>query len=583
MGTSTARKIQPFRRRCEGAGPRIAQLGTGEVGGKAAGLLFLRDEVVDRLDSSRYPGIHVDIPSLTVIGTDVFEAFLELNALRLEDLRDHSDAWIFHRFQRASMPATVVGDLHALVRRMTAPIAVRSSSRLEDALEHPFAGVYSTKMLPNNQSDSSTRFRRLIQAIKFVFGSTWSAAARAYHASLGFAVEPESMAVILQDVVGARHRDRFYPDLSGVARSWNAYPMPGCAPEDGVVDLAVGLGRQIVDGGLSWTYCPRRPAAGAPFDSVADRARRAQSSFWAVNMGTPPTPDPTRETEYLAELDLRRAEEDGRLTRLVSSWDRANDRLRPGVLGRAGSPRVADFAPLLQYPDVPFNEAVQELLRVAEEASSTPVELEFAANFPLRPDEPVRLGVLQVRPMAVHRNATEVDAGLLDAPGALVASTSVLGDGAEELHDVVFVEPEGFDRAKTREVAAELAVLNASLVRERRPFALIGFGRWGSSDPWLGIPVEWGQISGVRLLVEAALDELHADPSQGSHFFHNLVGRGVLLLTVPRRGAHPIDWTGLRGLPEVQRTRWCRHVRSEYPLNVLVDGRHGRGVMLRHE
>lgn len=583
MGARTGRTISTFLRRPAGTAPRIARVGRGEVGGKAAGLLFLRDEVVDQLDPARHPGIRIDIPHLTVVGTGVFEAFLEHNRLDVAELDGRSDTWIAHRFQQATLPATVVGDLYALIRSIHAPLAVRSSSRLEDALEHPFAGVYATKMLPNNQHDPAVRFRRLLQAIKFVYGSTWSDAARAYHSSLGSALADESMAVVLQDVVGRRHRDRFYPDVSGVARSWSAYPLPGCTPDDGVVDLAVGLGRQIVDGGLSWSYCPRQPERTAPFASVADRVRRAQSTFWAVNMGTPALPDPTRETEYLERHDLRRAEEDGTLGQLVSSWDRANDRLRPGLVGPPGTPRVADFAPLLRFPTLPVNDAVCALLDCASAATGSAVEIEFAVTMPRDPAEPARLAVLQLRPMAVHGNSTRVAADLLASPRTLVASTHVLGDGAEELHDVVFVEPEGFDRAHTREIAAELAALNATLVREHRPYALVGFGRWGSSDPWLGIPVQWGQISGVRVLVEAALDELHAEPSQGSHFFHNLVGRGVLLLTVPRRPDHPIDWDRLRSLPEVGRTRWCRHVRSSRPLEVLVDGHRGRGVVLSHE
>jgi hypothetical protein len=583
MATSPPRLIERFHRRPDGALPRITQLGTGEIGGKAAGLAFLRDEVVAALEPQRHPGIEIDIPRLTILGSDVFEAFVAQNGLRIEDIEGRSDVWIAHRFQRATMPATVVGDLHAFVRRLHIPLAVRSSSRLEDALDHPFAGVYGTKMLPNHQHDPATRFRRLIQAIKFVYGSTWSQAARDYHASLPDATPPESMAVVLQDVVGCRHRDRFYPDVSGVIRSWSAYPLPGCRPEDGVVDLAVGLGRQIVDGGKCWSYCPRRPEATAPFASVADRAQLVQTSFWGVHMGTPPAPDPTKETEYLREFELARAEEDGRLDRFVSSWDRANDRLRPGLLGARGMPRIADFGPLTRYPSVPFNEALADLTELAVERSGSPVEIEFAATLPVQPEAPLRISVLQVRPMAVGGGDTDIDPELLEDERMVVRSTAVLGDGVEQLRDVVFVEPEGFDRAHTAAVAAELAELNSVLVREQRPYALIGFGRWGSSDPWLGIPVRWGQISGVRLLVEAALDELHADPSQGSHFFHNLVGRGVMLMNVPRRDPGAIAWDYLRGLEEVRRTRWCRHVRSAEPLRVLVDGRKGLGVVLHDD
>ncbi len=583
MGGSAERPVDDFRRRSGGVGPGIHRIGAGEIGGKAAGLVFLRDEVVGRIDTSRFDGLSIDVPPMSVLGTQVFEAFVERNDLDVQRLSGRADAWIAHVFQRANLPPTVVGDLHALIRGQRRPLAVRSSSRLEDALAHPFAGVYGTKMLPNDQIDSSTRFRRLLEAIKYVYGTTWSAAARSYHASLGHAVGDESMAVVLQEVVGRRHGDRYYPDLSGVARSWNPYPLPGCEPEDGVVSLALGLGRQIVDGGLSWTYCPRRPRVQPPWTDVADRARNTQTTFWAVNMGPPPAHDPTRETEYLVELDLARAEDDGRIDRFVSSWDRANDRLRPGRIGPAGTPRVLDFAPLLQFGDLPFNDLVLALIEAAREASGAEVELEFAATFGDGPRDPAHLSVLQLRPMAVQAGSVEVDEAELHDPRAVVASTSVLGDGDEELHDVVFVEPEGFDRSYTRDVATELATINDELVREGRSYVLVGFGRWGSSDPWLGIPVVWGQISGVKVLVEASLEELSADPSQGSHFFHNLMGRGAMMLTVPRHQGPSIDWERLRAMPEIRRTHWCRHVRSSAPLRVRVDGRRRRGVVLSHE
>jgi len=577
MGDRDNHGVDLFQRRADGRGSGIDRIGRGEIGGKASGLVFLRDQVLARIDASRFEGIVVDVPRMTVIASGVFDRFVELNALDPDELAHHDDAWIAHVFQRANMPPTIVGDLHNLIRGLRAPLAVRSSSRLEDALDHPFAGVYGTKMLPNNQHDSTTRFKRLIEAVKFVYGTTWTRTARSYHESLGEDIGHESMAVVLQEVVGRRSGDRYYPDVSGVVRSWNPYPFPGCTPEDGVASLALGLGRQIVDGGASWTFCPRRPRIQPPWADVADRARNTQTGFWAVNMGRPPVHDPTRETEFLVEGQLTDAERDKRLDPIVSTWDTQNDRLRPGRIGPAGSPRVLDFAPMLQFGELPVAELLVELIDVAREATGSEVELEFAIDFGLRRDDPARCRVLQMRPMAVHGGTVEVAEDELDHPETLVRSTSVLGDGDETVHDVVFVDPETFDRAHTREVAEELAELNATLLAERRPYVLIGFGRWGSSDPWLGIPVQWGDISGVRALVETSLDELMADPSQGSHFFHNLVGRGAMMLTVPR--TTPIAWDALRALHEVRRTKWCRHVRSDRPLRLRVDGRHGRGVI----
>ncbi len=401
---------------------------------------------------------------------------------------------------RASLPVGLVGDLRALMEDVRAPLALRSSSLLEDALEHPFAGVYGTKMTPNDQLDADTRFTRMVEAIKFVWASTFFAAARAYRARVG-AGESERMAVLVQEVVGRRHGRRHYPDVSGVARSLAYYRFGGTSPEDGIAQLALGLGRTIVQGEPAWTFCPARPRAVPPFGSAGEILRETQKGFWAVRMGDPPEFDPTRETEYLVHAPLADAEADGTLALTASTLDPRSDRLVPG-LGRAG-PRVLTFAPLLVLDELPLAALVRRLLAAASDALGGPVEIEFAVTLPDEGAAAPRFCVLQARRMAAASEPVEL--GSRSGWTPLVSSEHVLGNGVVEgIADVVYLVPERFDAARTVEIAAEIAALNRRLLDERRPYLLVGFGRWGSADPLLGVPVNWGDVSGAGALVEAS-------------------------------------------------------------------------------
>jgi hypothetical protein len=434
-------------------------------------------------------------------------------------------------------------------------------------------------MIPNNQFDVDSRFRKLVEAIKFVYASTFFSPARQYMAAAGRRPQEEKMAVIIQEMVGRRHGERFYPDVSGVGRSWNFYPAGRAKPEEGVVSLALGLGKTIVDGGLAWTYSPAHPSVAPPSASPRDLIRQTQSEFWAVNMGKPPAYDPMTETEYLMKCPLRDAEADGSLGPAASTYDAGSDRLIMG-LGRAG-PRAVTFAPLLELEDVPLNRLVREMLRWCEEAVGSAVEIEFAVTLDPHDMGRARFGFLQVRPMFVTDEVVEVLAELLESPKALVASESVLGNGVcDGIADVVYLRPEVFDPRFTREIAAEVDSFNAGLVASGRPYLLIGFGRWGSADPWLGIPVAWGQIAGARAIVEAGLGDLNVEPSQGSHFLHNLAASRVNYFWAPRGGRCGIDWMWLDRQEPLRETRFVRHVRLPAPLHVRVDGRTGRGVIL---
>ena len=546
------------------------------MGGKAAGLIRLLGRLGEAFPGGRFGPFEVTVPSFTVIAADWFESFLTENGLP-GALDGQGDDEIAMAFQRSSLPVGLVGDLRALMEDVQAPLALRSSSLLEDALEHPFAGVYGTKMTPNDQLDADTRFTRTVEALKFVWASTFFAAARAYRARVG-AGESERMAVLVQEVVGRRHGTRHYPDVSGVARSLAFYRFGGTAPEEGVAQLALGLGRTIVQGEPAWTFCPARPKATPPFGSAGDLLRETQSRFWAVRMGDPPEYDPARETEYLVHASLAEAEEDGTLALTASTLDPRSERLAPG-LGRAG-PRVLTFAPLLVLDELPLAALVRALLGAAERALGGPVELEFAVTLPDEGGAAPRLFVLQGRRMAVSSEAVDLGS---ERRGwsPLVSSDHVMGNGiVEGISDIVYLVPERFDAAKTPVMAGEIGAVNRRLLDEGRPYLLIGFGRWGSSDPWLGVPVNWGDVSGARVLVEVSPRGRPIEMSQGSHFFHNLAAFSVPYACVPE-GSGAVDWEWLRARPAASETGFLRHVRLETPLRVEVDGRVGSGVVLR--
>jgi len=556
----------------------FTRIGEGELGGKTEGLFSIKETLESIRDDGSFGPIEVAIPRLTVLATDVFDDFMARNDLYPVALSSQSDERLAHAFQQANLPSEILGDLRGLIEKVHTPLAVRSSSLLEDALGRPFAGVYETKMIPNNQPDAGARFQRLVEAVKLIYASTFFRGARAYRRVAGVEDEAEKMAVIIQEVVGRRHGDRFYPHLSFVCRSYNYYPTGRAKPDEGVVSLALGLGKTIVDGGVCWSYCPAYPKAPPPFGSVSQLVKDSQTRFWAVNMGAASAYDPIAETEYLMEGDLAEAEYDGTLKHLVSTYDHVSDRLFPGAGGDGA--RVLNFAPLLQFNDIPLNPAIKRLLETCEEALDAEVEIEGAMILPDgRDDAPPRLGFLQVRPMVAPESTVEIHPEETKGPRVLVASDRAMGNGlVRTVRDVVYTVPSRFEARVTRVIADQIERMNLRLLREGRPYLLLGFGRWGSSDPWLGIPVIWSQVSGAKAMVEATLPSMNVEPSQGSHFFHNLSSFEVGYFTVGQ-GAGTIHWEGLEEGSLVEETEYLRHVRFSDPLTIRLDGRTGRGLV----
>jgi hypothetical protein len=576
-GASLA-KLTPFDRKLVDARGIFTYIGSGAIGGKAQGLAFIKEALISRINPDDFSGISVTIPTLTVLTTDIFDNFMHRNNLYDIALSELRDDQIAHAFLKAELPPDFVGDIRSISQKYHTPLAIRSSSMFEDAMHEPFAGVYGTKMIPNNQFDPDIRFRVLVEAIKFVYASTFFKEAKEYIATTGQRVENEKMAVIIQEVVGLRFGNRFYPQLSGVARSYNFYRTGGAKPEDGIVNLALGLGKTIVDGGKSWNYSPANPRALPPYNNLRDMLKSTQTEFWAVNMGKPPEHDPMRETEYMITGDIRAAEADGAIEFLVSTYDAGNERLLIGM-GSPG-PRVLTFAPILDIGDLPLNNLLKHLLDLCEEVMGHQVEIEFALTLDIEKGLPARFGFLQVRPMFVSRNAVSVSAEELDGPKVLVASEDVLGNGIiSTICNVVYMKSSTFDEKQSHIIASHLERVNHQLAAEGRPYLLLVYGRLGTTDPPFGIPVGWWQVSGAKVIIEMALPGGSTEMSQGSHFFHNVISSQVGYFSMPRNQRNEVDWDWLICQPTAEESEFIRHIKLQTPLTVKIDGTNGRGVI----
>lgn len=574
MANNIKNTLPLFTEKFFDSGESITRIGDGQYGGKAGGLIIINQLLKTKFNQDDFPGITVNVPTMVVLPTDVYDDFMKMNNLYEVGNSDLPDDRIAIAFQKADLPFGILGDLRTLISKVKSPLAIRSSSMLEDALHEPFAGIYSTKMTPNNQGDTDTRFRKLAEAIKLVYASVFFNSAKDYMAATKHSIEEEKMAVIIQEVVGNKFNEKYYPELSGVARSYNFYSFSNAKPKDGVVNLAFGLGKTIVDGGISWVYSPALPKESPPYSSVSDLLKQTQTEFWAVNMGKLPAYDPIKETEFMVQENISSAEIDGTLRYVASTYINDSGRLSIGI-GSKG-PRVLNFAYLLVLNDIPINNLIRTLLTLCEEELASPVEIEFAVTF-----NPTRFGFLQVRPMVVSKDDVEVTEDDLNEKNILVASKNVLGNGINKtIQDIIYVKPEAFETKYTNQIALELESINKDLVSKHCPYLLIGFGRWGSSDPWLGIPVNWGQVSGAKIIVETSIENLNVDFSQGSHFFHNLTSFNVSYFSVKMSDNLKINWDWLNKQKVEQEKNFIKHVSLSSRLLSKVDGKTGRGVIL---
>jgi hypothetical protein len=576
--------VAEYSHRTFEGGSGFVRIGRGSLGGKGRGLAFINSLINTYGLESRFPGVRIFVPPTAVLTTDIFDRFVQGSDLWAYALTETDDDKISRAFLEAKLPPEVVEDLWSFLQWVRYPLAVRSSSLQEDASYQPFAGIYKTYMIPNNHGDPEVRLEELCNAIKLVYASTYHSDAKAYMESLPNRLEEEKMAVIVQQAVGRRHGSYLYPSLAGVGRSVNFYPMPGMLPEDGIVSIALGMGKTVVDGGRCVRFCPACPRAPMQSFTPEDYLENSQRSFQALNLATPAGAGDQADALRLdlATLGLDVAEAHGTLAPVGSVYSADNDAVYDGI-SRPGI-RIITMADILKGRLLPLPEITTFVLKVGTAASSCPVEVEFAVNLSDDPGKPHEFAWLQMRPLVMGAELQDIQIGKIDARDALCISHRALGNGLlRDMRDLIVVRKDRFERADTVKIAAEIGILNAELKRQQRPYLLIGPGRWGSADPWLGIPVRWAQISGARCIIETGFEDMRVDPSQGSHFFQNIMSFGIGYLTVEdyRHRGDYLDVSWLERQPAESETEHVRHISLDAPLQIAINGRINLGVVMK--
>ncbi len=560
----------------------FARIGGGSLGGKARGLGFI-NTLINNFDvRNKFEGVEIYVPPAIIIGTDVFDQFLEDNGLREFALRSTDNAEITRYFLAAKrFPRKVSRQLEEFLDLVKEPLAVRSSSLLEDSQFHPFAGVYETYMIPNNHPNLQNRRNDLINTIKRVYASTFYQNTKDYMKATSFRLEEEKMAVIVQKMVGTQYDSKFYPAISGVAKSYNFYPVSPQKPQDGIVSVALGLGKSIVDGGVVVRFCPKYPRHLLQFSSVKDTLRNSQTEFYALDLDSKPIAAIDTHDVLLKIYRLSDAEKDGTLKYVCSTYSAENNTIHDG-LSREGR-RVITFAPILRNEIFPLPEIIGFLVEMGSWGMGSAVELELAINMSVPPGKLIEFGLLQIRPLVISRETEELELGIIDKQKLLCQSHQVLGNGViSNLCDIVMVDINRFDRSKTHEMAVEIGYFNKKLISEQRSYLLIGLGRWGSLDPWLGIPVKWEHISGAGVIIEAGFKDIDVTPSQGSHFFQNITSFMIGYFTITSNEQEGmIDWEWLDKQKSLDEKVFTKHLRFDKPIIVKMNGQQNKGVIIK--
>ncbi len=555
----------------------FARIGKGSLGGKGRGLAFMSAMV------RRYPRLSSDnflvtIPKTVVISTDIFDEFMETNRLYPIALSGARDEQILEAFQHGKLPERVRDDLLSLLKVVMSPLAVRSSSLLEDSHYQPFAGIYSTYMIPNLENHDAA-LKLLNGAIKAVYASVFYQASKNYLTATQNLIDQEKMAVVIQEVVGSFHNNHYYPTMSGVARSLNFYPIGNEKPEDGVADIALGLGKYIVDGGRSLRFSPRHPRHILQLSAPELALRETQTKFLALDIDKQVSDFEINDGFNLAELNLKDAENEGTLKDICSTYDVEDNIIRPGYepLKR----KIISFQHILQYDRFPVCNTIDKLLEIGRKEMGRNIEIEFAVN--IDTSNTASFYLLQMRPIVDAREQVDEDLTKINPSETIIMSENVLGNGIiTDIYDIVYVRPESFGAENNPQIANEISNLNTAMQTEGRGYILVGPGRWGSSDPWLGIPIKYHNISQARIIVECGLEKYRVDPSQGTHFFQNITSLGIGYFTInPFRGEGTFDTQYLNSLPALHETKFLRHIRLANPLVAKMDGRRGLGVVLK--
>jgi CheY-like chemotaxis protein len=557
------------------------RLGDGQLGGKARGLAFIDSFINKHKIMFKWDDVMVTIPRTVVLTTDLFDEFMEENDLHDFALSDATDEEIIERFSNAHSPSRLRKHVAEICEAIKSPLAVRSSSLLEDSHYQPFAGVYSTFMIPNNHYDSRIRSFQLEQAIKSVYASVFFRESKAYIAATSNVIDEEKMGVVIQEVSGRSYGNRFYPAVSGVARSINFYPIEPEKYEDGIANIAFGLGKTIVEGNISLRFCPRYPKKVLQLSVPELALTNSQKEFYALDLDPEKFHSSVDETINLLKLKIKQAENDKGLKFVVSTYDYQDQIIRDGLYD--GGKKIITFANILKHNSFPLAEILQEILKIGQQEMNNQVEIEFSVNLDTPENIPQTFHFLQIRPIVETQEKNQIRIDHHKEEETIIYSELALGNGViDNVCELVYVKPDAFDPAHTKTIALTIDKLNASFVAEKKSFILIGPGRWGSSDPWLGIPVKWSQISAARLIIESGLKNFQIDPSQGTHFFQNLTSFNVGYFTINpfnKDGYYDVDF--LDAQPALYEDQFVRHIRFERPPVIKIDGKKKKGIIYK--
>jgi len=564
-------KVIPFEESAITDEHNILALTEGALGGKGRGLAFINTLIYNYDFSQHVPNINIRTPKTSIIGTDEFEYFLDRNKLREKAVYETDYDQIKRWFLEGRLTETLIRKLKLIIRQINKPLAVRSSGLFEDSLNQPFAGIFETYLIPNNHPDPKVRLDQLMDAIKLVYASVYSPIAKGYIEAVNYRIEQEKMAVVIQEVVGNQYADVFYPHISGVAQSYNYYPFAHMKPEEGFAVIALGLGRYVVEGEKAFRFSPLYP--NLEINSPRDQYKGSQLYFYAVDLKKQDLNLLEGEDAGLRKLDIYDAEMHETLKHCASVYSIENERISPGL--RDAGPRVVNFADILKYNYIPLAKTIEVVLDLVKEALGSPVEIEFAID--LNKDENYKASfyLLQIKPLIGNATDFEVDMNKIDKEEILLYSEKEMGNGLiENIHDVVFVDPDTFDKAKTQEMAVEMDKINAEMGREGKKYILIGPGRWGTRDRWIGVPVAWPQISNAKVIVETSLEGFPLDASSGSHFFHNVTSMNVGYFCVqPEMSDSFIRFDVLKQQENITHTEYFSIAHFKEPLTVRMDGK----------
>ncbi len=559
----------------------FSRIGDGSIGGKARGLAFL-DVILKKHElSDKWDGIKVCIPRTVVLSAEVYDEFIVSNNLNIKALEKNTDEEILQMFINCDLPTKAFNELKIFISLTNGPIAVRSSSKLEDSHYQPFAGIYATYMVPNVKTNKKLTLRFLTQAVKSVYASVYYKGSRAYMTATSNMIDEEKMGIILQEVCGKQYGNIFYPVISGVARSINFYPIAPEKTEDGIVNMAFGLGKYVVEGGQSLRFSPEYPKKILQLSTPDMALRDTQKEFYALRLSEDSFKPSTDDGVNTVKIPIKEVENESSFLFAGSTYDYENHIIRDGIM--EGGKKIITFSNVLQHNMFPFSKILTELLKICQKEMGNPVEIEFAVDADVPSGQSKIFNVLQIRPIVENKEKISIDLINIQNDKVILKSNSVLGNGIiKNLFDIVYIKPEDFNFSKSIEIAQEIEKINELFVKQNKNYILIGPGRWGSSDHWLGIPVKWHQISAAQLIVESGMKNYRIDPSQGTHFFQNLTSFRVGYFTINpflNEDFYNIDY--LNSLPIEFENKHIKHVKFKKSLEVKIDGKNNCGVIFK--